>query len=152
MDQADFMQKLRDEKGGFCCPCCGRWAQLYRRRLHATVARQLIELYRLGSKEARAFVHASMLIPKGQAGSGDLGKAAYWDLIEQKPPTPDSPSKASGYWRLTISGLHFVLGVGKINEVALVFDDRVHSYEGALIGIKESLGIAFDYSALMRGD
>ena len=53
-----------------CCPTCGRYAQIYRRRIHTSIALQLITLYRLGGDAN--FIHASELIAPGIAGAGAL--------------------------------------------------------------------------------
>lgn len=55
------------------CPCCGRYAQIYRRRFHSSMAAQLIKLYQLAPHGE--FVHASELILPNMTGIGDFSKA-----------------------------------------------------------------------------
>jgi len=144
--KALFFDRL---KKGECmdCPVCGRLTKIYKRRLHTSIALQLIQLYRLGG--ASEFVHASQLIGEGVAGAGDFTKAKYWNLIEPMHVVPDSGKKSSGYWMLTLDGKQFVEGERAIQEFALLYDDKVLEFSGRMVSIDECLGEKFDYSALM---
>lgn len=145
-----FMDRVKmGEK--FNCPCCGRYAQVYRRRIHHSVARQLGDMMALGGGRERRFVHASILIPHGNTGTGDIGKAAYWGLIE-KMKHVSGQQKSSGYWRLTGHGVDFVEGRVKIMAVALVFDDEVIGFDGKEVSFLECLDVKFDYTKNMEGD
>ncbi len=139
--------RARLELGDKCeCPTCGRYAQVYKRKIHSTVALQLIRLYHLGGVEN--YVPAHRLILPGQSGVGDLSKAKYWGLIESAPNT-DTSKKNSGMWRLTYAGYGFVTGAHKIPEFALVYDDAVLKFDGNLITIKDCLASGFNYEDLM---
>ncbi len=142
--QAEFQQALlRGEK--MDCPCCGRWAQMYQRRIHTSIALQLIELYKLGG--TYDYIHASRLIHKGVSGAGDLSKAKYWGLIEEKPS--DGRTKSSGYWMLTDLGLQYVTDRARVPYIAFVYDDKVLGFSERLSGIREALKEKFDYQELM---
>lgn len=130
------------------CPCCGRYAQIYRRRLHTSVCLQLIQLYRIGGPFS--YVHVSKLIPKGMSGSGDFTKAKYWALIEENPADWDMPHR-SGNYKLTSAGVGFVRNETPIMEVARVFDDEVLGYEGRSVYIREAVQRKFNYDDLMEG-
>lgn len=129
------------------CPTCGRHAQIYKRTLHHSVAMQLIQLHKLGGDWQ--YVHASALILKNQAGSGDLGKAKYWGLIEQMHHESDK-TKSSGYWKLTQQGVAFVKGVLTIRKYARVFDDELIDLTGDHVTIEQCLGERYSYEELMR--
>lgn len=146
-----FLERLING-GKFDCQCCGRYAQIYKRSLSETVAWQLIKLHResFSGEWADGWVHASHLIPEGQTGVGDLGKAKYFNLIEEKPTT-SSKMKKSGCWRLTPKGVAYVLGVEVIPSYVMVFDDQIIETSDKMESIFATVGRKFDYEQLMRG-
>lgn len=148
-DKLEFSSRIKSGEK-FNCPCCGRWAQVYRRRIHATMARQIIELYSLGGGKARQFVHASLLIPKGETGVGDIGKAAYWGLVE-KMNHEDQSKKHSGLWRITETGIGFAEGTRNVRAIAVVFDNNVIDWDGPDVSIEDCLKDKFNYGELMGG-
>ncbi len=133
------------------CPCCGRHAQIYRRKFHASMAYQLIRLYHMGG--CKHFIHASKLILPSMAGSGDFSKAKYWGLICPKDKAiyeTETPSKCNGFWRLTREGELFVKNMVRIPREVNVFDDRVFGFSQELITINDALGSRFNYDELME--
>jgi hypothetical protein len=144
--QEDFRQRLLSGEK-MDCPCCGRYAQVYQRRLHTSIALQLIELYKLGG--TYDYIHASKLIPKGVSGAGDLSKAKYWGLISEKQP--DGNQKSSGFWMLTDLGVQYVTDRAKVPYIAHVYNDTVLGFSSRLSGIREALSEKFDYQQLMEG-
>lgn len=147
LQRDEFWKRMKDgEKGD--CPCCRRHAQIYKRRLHYTIAWQLITLYKLNGYAD--WINAVHLLMPGMHSTSDFPTARYWKLIERRPlGTGDDGKKTSGWWRLTASGMGFVLGSATITKVALVFDDKVLDFEGEEITIRDALAGRFDYSALM---
>ena len=143
----NFLESLKKGWKGEC-ECCGRHSQVYKRSIHQAVALQLVKLYKLGGYDG-LYVHASRLIPEGQAGSGDLSKSKYFELLKEKPHE-QGKKKASGYWSLTPKGLAFVKREVMIPRHALVFDDIVLGYSEELIGIEECLGRGFNYTEMME--
>lgn len=146
MDE-QFAQELLSGKD--CeCPTCGRYAKLYRRRIHHTVAAQLVRLFALGGQHR--FIHTRNLLPNGATGTGDFCKAKYWGLIEEGINT-DTSKKQAGHWRLTEAGVEFVTGLLHVPKVALVYDDRVMGFDTKeQVGIHECLGDYFNYQELME--
>ena len=131
------------------CPCCGRYAQVYSRRIHKTIAQKLVHLHRLGG--AQAYVHTSNLVFAGEAGVGDFSKAKYWGLIEEAK-NENIGKRNSGHWKLTQKGIDFVQGRITIPARAIVFDDRVLDFAGEQVSIRECIeSSGFDYSELMEG-
>lgn len=142
---ADFKAQLK--AGTKCdCPTCGRHAQMYHRKFHASMARQLIELYRLGG--TAHYIHASKLIIEGLTGAGDFTKSKYWGLIHSRINT-DANTKSNGQWMLSEAGLAFVRGRLRIPAELLVFDDEVIEASADTITIKDALGTRFNYHELM---
>ena len=146
LQRKEFMQRLKDgDKGN--CPCCQRYAQVYKRRIYDSIARQLIRLYTLGGD--KDYVNAVHLILKGSHSTQDFQKAKYFDLIERRPLSEDDLGKTSGWWRLTERGVQFVQGKLAIPHIALVFDDNVLGFEGNPVTIKDCLDEHFSYERLM---
>lgn len=143
--RTEFFDALHAGEQGDC-PMCGRYAQMYRRRLHAGAAIGILKAYQKGG--ASRFIHTSELIDKGMTGAGDFSKAKYWNLIEAKAET-EADKRTSGYWRLTPAGVEFAQNGRTIQEWAHVFDDRVYGFSGAEIDIEAALGVNFSYSELI---
>lgn len=145
--QMDFWKRLNAGES-LDCPCCKRHAMIYTRKIHTSIALQLINLYRLGGHVA--YIHTSKLIAPGSSGIGDFSKAKYWGLIEPKENTDDD-KKSSGYWRLTSIGIAFVRGKQSVAGAALVFDDKVIGFTDDPTDIRAALGHKFSYDELMNG-
>lgn len=137
------MQKAKQEAN---CPCCGRFARIYRRRFNSTMARQLVEFYRIGG--ADKFIHTSEIVVR--CSSGDFTKAKFWGLIYQSDEPPIKGASTNGKWRLTQYGVDFVKGRKCIQETAVILFDRKVAAEGKLVTIQECLSAkGFNYNELM---
>lgn len=141
----NFIDKLKEGFEGNC-PCCNRFAKVYKRHIHTGIALQLIELYKKGGD--KEYIHASELIAPGLTSSSDLSKGKYWDLIETKPADTDD-KKSSGFWKLTQTGIDFVNMDVEIKKYVLIFDDKVIGLDGNYINISQCLGDKFSYKELM---
>ncbi len=149
--RATFLSELQQGNAKHC-PCCDRHAQIYRRKLHASMACQLIRLYALGG--ANEFIHASRLIMPSMVGIGDFSKCKYWGLILPKDKAiydTDVASKATGFWRMTSLGEQFVRGEISIPREMFVFNDEVLGHSDASTTITQALGDKFNYDELMAG-
>lgn len=146
--EVDFWRRLNAGER-LDCPCCKRYAQIYRRKLHTGMALQLIQLYRIGG--ADRFVHVKEM-HQHFSGTGDLTKFKYWDgMIPGAKAEDDTDHKTAGTWKLTAKGVKFILGKILLPEYALVFDDRVLGFSDSSIDIEYALGDKFSYEELMRG-
>lgn len=143
MDEIFQSNLLRGE--AMLCPCCKRFAKVYKRRLHSAVIQQLIKLYQLNG--ANVFVHASKLIPEKQTGAGDFTKAKYWGLIEQS--TNKNPKlKTNGFWRLTKLGVGFIENWQVIPKFLWIFDDKIIKVSDESVNISQIYN-NFDYRELI---
>jgi len=146
----DAKQWLRDRiDDGARCPCCTQLAKVYKRRVHSTMARELITIYR-ASPECDWLYLPDVLRLRGAHG-GDTVKATYWGLIEEDDDIREDGSSRTGWWRLTEAGRGFVLGEHKIPKYARVYDGRLLGFEGEMATIRDALGAKFDYDLLMKG-
>lgn len=135
-------QRLRD---GEKCPCCGQYAKIYRRSIHASLARSLIRLHQAAKNSEGGWVH----VPTAIGPACEIGKARYWGLVEEATVKRDDGGR-KGYWRLTPDGQAYVRGHKAIPRYALLYDGRCLGFEGPLVDIRDALADRFDYKKLMR--
>ena len=66
---------LRDRvEEGERCPCCTQFAKVYKRTIHATMAHDLIRIYRACGRD---WFH----LPDHVGHPGDFAKLRYWNMI-----------------------------------------------------------------------
>lgn len=139
------------------CPTCGRHAQVYRRSIHANVAMQLIELYRLGGEHE--FIHIKKISESigrrmGRAyfhNGGEFSITKHWGLtISSEKAKEDHLRRMSGMWKLTEDGVLFVTNHALIRKFAHTFDNALLMRDGDFINIIDALGVKFDYHKLMQ--
>jgi len=133
---------------GIECPCCGRLAKVYRRKLHREMAIFLCLLVRRAGPE-RAWVHVRDVL-KGtrtaQKASTDGAYLVHWSLIEAKPG-----EHSAGMYRPTAMGASFVEGGLKVSSHVHLFNNEPVGFSETLVSIRDALGSKFDYDELMRG-
>lgn len=133
---------------GLNCPECGQFVKVYKRVITSTMARWLISLVRKTEKDVRWY---SVSEPWSLAicrGTGDIGKLAYWRLIEADE-NDDPAKRTSGFWRPTREGFQFVYNIIRLPRNALVYDGECIAINGDPVSIKECLGNKFNYESLM---
>lgn len=143
---------LRDQvDDGARCPCCTQHAKVYKRALYASIARELMLLWR---ETGTNFGHwptihgtARKSLRLGAQGTA-LPKAAYWALIEDSD-VPREDGGRAGWWRVTAKGDAFCRGQITVPKYARVYDGRCLGLIGEPIGIHEALGEKFNYEELM---
>lgn len=142
---ADARQQVADGKDtGVICPACDQYARTYSRRLHSTIARALIALYRAGGDDT--YIHG----PSLPGDTHELSTAARWDLItEEKITRPDGGR--AGFYVLTERGRRFVLRGESISEYVEVYNGETVGFTGDNVSITACLGRKFDYADLMTG-
>lgn len=145
----EFLDNLIANGKGERCPCCERYAQVYKRKLSKPVVRQLYKLLSLGGD--KNFIHASKLISPGVTGSGDLGKAKYWGLVEQKPHHPDE-KKSSGFWKLTEMGVFFLNEEAYIRKTLYIYNDKIIKQSSEELLVSDIREAGFDYQKLLKGE
>lgn len=128
------LRELVDD--GHECPVCTQYAKVYRRKIHATMAKTLIAMYRHGGA---AFVHTH-----------EASQLSWWDLIEEERVRRPDGGRA-GWWRLTRRGVEWVLGLSTVQKYARIYDGRVLGLVGPPVTIRDALGDKFRYDDLMEG-
>lgn len=149
-----FQEELKKGEGAHC-PTCGRYAKMYRRRIHSNMARQLIALYRIITPEK--VVNGQLVIGYAHTrqvreicGYSDFTLAKHWGLVQARPNEDDPSIKDTGQWTLTGAGLNFVRGSSTIPKYAYLFDDRLVGFSEDVVSIREALGKKFNYSEVME--
>jgi hypothetical protein len=127
------------------CPCCNRQAKIYKRKVHAQMARGLIRFYTAGG--ARDFMHAPTVVPNYQ--NTDFARLTHWGLVEEQQGRQDDGNRP-GYYRITDQGVAFIRHRAMIDKYLFIYADRVWGREGK-IGIRACLGTKFNYDDLMEG-
>lgn len=133
MERDQFFTKLRNTKAGINCPCCGRYAKVYKRPIDATTATLLIEAYR--RFDLNTF-HINELVHEKKPATG-FSVLRYWGLVEfSKNPDPFD-KHTTGFWKVTERGKRWVKQEVKIPKYRLLFDNTVLGTEGPHIGLFE---------------
>lgn len=133
------------EAEGHNCPVCDQLAKVYRRAIHATMARELIRLYRVYGQGWCKPIEVC------GAKASDVVKLRYWGLLEKQEGRREDGSDRVGLWRITDRGIGFVTGAGLVQKYALIYNGECEGHEGDYIGIRTALGKKFNYDDLMAG-
>lgn len=138
-----YVHEHRD--AGCVCPGCDQRAQVYRRKIHAGIAHDLVTAYcRVGLDP----FHVSLL---GKSGS-ELSKLTYWGLLVELPGDRDDGSTHGGMWQITEAGRAFVRRQLRVPKYARVYDAHLLGLEpDETADIIDALADKFRYDDLMRG-
>ena len=134
----------RFSKDGIGCPCCLTLAKVYQRRIHGTMARTLITMYRHGG--ADGYVHTASL----PGDTHEASQLSWWHLIEEEKIRRPDGGRA-GWWRITHIGVNWVLARSYIPKYARIYDSEVLDLTGEPVTIQDALGKRFNYRELMEG-
>lgn len=140
-DAREWLRALLDT--GERCPCCTQRAQVYRRTIHATMARDLVALWR----------HAGTgwgYLPDvlDRKNTGDFAKLRYWGLVEEESELRPDGGRA-GWWRVTDHGAAWIHGRASVPRHAHVYDGRRLSLSGPAVTIVDALGHRFSLAELL---
>jgi hypothetical protein len=141
IDEAKIKMNNTPPGEGFCCPVCDRTVMTYKRKLYATMVRDLIKLYRLGD----GYHH----INKINKSRGDFAKLTFWGFIESLSNTDES-KRTSGMWKITGLGKSFVENRLLVPEAVYLRDNKLKGYAGKDINVTVALGKKFHYQELME--
>lgn len=137
---------------GVICPCCGRLAKAYRRKLNSGMAKSLIWL--VGEyRRTHDWVDIQKVAPRYVLASREIGKLLHWEFVELKPNDDDETGKrkTSGMWRPTELGIKFVFRELRVPSHVRLYDNVIIRFEGDKIDIVQALGSHFNYRLLMAG-
>lgn len=122
------------------CPVCSRKVGPVKRPLSATMAAQLIVLYR---HDKHGVVKFADVLGKSTVGlGGDYAKLVHWGLIERVRPA---------HFRMTKKGRLFARGRIKIPKYALLYNRNFYGLIGEEVTIIDCMNSGkFDYEKLMK--
>jgi len=144
-----LLRTLVDE--GERCPCCTQLAKVYKRKIHSTMARELIHFWRrAGIDWFDLPVLAGEISGKRRAYTGDSAKLRYWGLLQENDTRREDGGRA-GWWRVTDKGAAFVRDALLVPKYARIYDGRCLGLDGDPVSIRDSLGDKFRYDDLMAG-
>lgn len=154
IDEAKAFLKANARGKGATCPCCNQYVKVYRRHITYAMSKSLIMMARATQSShtggrPSAFIHVGNLLTENKHLNSDWAKFEYWGLIE--PMTGDRPdgSNRTGMWRLTDKGWAFVGNRLAIPAWVDVYNKRPLSFAPNEVTIKQTIGTAFDYDAMM---
>jgi hypothetical protein len=155
-DLDDAQEWLRQRLfSGETCPCCLALAKIYRRKLHASIARAAIFLWHCGNDGEGGWVDVAEQAAARRrpdiTRSREHPKLAYWGLSEMYGGEGDTGGRYDGKWRLTESGRLFVSRQLTVPSHAVIYNGRVLELDGSPVGIVAALGKKFSYEELMEG-
>lgn len=139
--------ELRADEG--CrCPVCEQNVKAYRRKLNSVPARAVMGLYAENGREWGSMADiARRRLPRFANQGGYLVLGKHWGLIE--PEIRDGGSR-TGRWRVTQLGEEWLLERRSVQEIAVIFNDRVIARDGAPITARQTLGVHFDLNELLN--
>jgi len=126
------------------CPCCHRYAKIYKRTLHKTIIKQLLSLYNAGGDDH--YIHSLKFNTETTSGK-DFGIAEYWGLIKRYENT-NSTTKTSGMWMLTNKGILFLRGEMVIPKWVYIWNGKPLNFSQEVINIKD-IHSEFNYREMM---
>lgn len=141
----------RTQPGGVDCPCCGQLVKIYKRKLNSTMARALVLIYQyfeIPPSYREEWFHGPSHSVWSTSG-GDAAKLRHWGLIEGRPGERPDGSTHTGFFRITDKGRDFVLGMVRVPQHVLLFNQNRFGFSFETTNIYEALGDKFNYNELM---
>jgi len=109
------------------------------------MARTLIWMLGVSRSDPHGFIDIPKTAPKYVLRSNEVGKLAWWNLVERHPD-----KQHGGLWRMTQLGADFAMGSTALPARVVLYNNQCEGFEGDQITVSEALGSKFDYEELMR--
>lgn len=140
---------------GTRCPCCGKWAKRYKRRLYGAVVRSLGWLVLASADPEKSdeagWVDVPTHGPRWMMRGNPHPKLALWGFAERRPVDDESPTRSSGVWRPTDRGRRFVSGETDAPAFVYEYLSEVESVSAERVRFLQVLDVPFDYQSIMEG-
>jgi hypothetical protein len=148
MSLGDAREWLRRHvKTGARCPCCKQFAKVYHRKINSSMAHDLILMWRAFGIEWGYL--PDLRKQRSLKGNREESKLRYWNLVEEESERRPDGGR-NGWWRVTPTGMAFVLGESTVPKYAYVYDGRLLKLDGGeYVTIRDALGTKFHYRDLM---
>jgi len=151
MEKAELRKAWRhtiDRDGGHC-PVCDRWGKVYSRNINKSMAKSLIWLCTAKADEA-GWVNVPVNGPQWVVRTNQLATLRWWNLVERRPKLDDDKKKHSGYWRVTQTGLDFVLKHTRVPKKVFTYKGEVEATSVETVFIEDCFKEFFDYQDVMN--
>ena len=156
--QTDFVNQLRNSKKGIECPCCGRKAKFYKRKLNHKLCLALIHItkwYRHHPSQPNQldYFDYTELLQDYPELKVDFPKLQYWDLVEAKGSIKKRYGKEifvkeQKMYRISENGVKFVQREVAIPITAVVYNNVVKGHQlnphATIDKILEDAGYEYD--------
>jgi len=133
---------------GTLCPVCGRLVKVYRRKLHAEMARFLIRLVNRYKIYPRYYTTRE-IFGKDNKAVTDGVYLVHWGLIE-KASSINEAQAPTGSYRPTDKGLRFSHNLEYVPTHVHLLGGKVVGWSDRTTTIKQALGDKFNYVELMQ--
>lgn len=140
-------QLLRQELiKGIPCPCCGRYARMYPRKLNSNMVMFLIDLVRLSERGNWSWISYTSCRFTGR----DYNYLPQWELATTTREGEKDKSH-SGYWKPTQRGVDFVYARLSVDSHLWIYANESHgpTPNSKPIDVYAALGKKFSYAELM---
>ena len=141
----DARKEIMEKRGEGCvCPVCDQFVKVYKRKINAILAKQLLMAHR--KYESQWFHIRDM-----DYFTTDWAVLHHFDLITPQPHNAgDEGKKSSGWWKITARGAAFCQKEIEIFSHILVYNNEMIGFSGTHVSIDDCLGAKFDYNELMN--
>lgn len=120
---------------GILCPCCNKYVRVYKRKLHAEMARFLINLIKVYAVK-QDWVNVREVITTNTKRSTDGSYLVHWGLVVKHEDW-------TGYYRPTVEGVQFALGKIAVPKHVFLLNNVLTDIDEDFIKINEALGTAY---------
>ena len=145
---------------GAICPCCTRFAKVYKRTITSAMAYALILIERHFAAgkplEPGGWLHVPTFLSQAKAGvsgrGGDWAKLIYWGLLEKRIGIRGDKSYRVGHYKLLPLTAKFVHGKIRVPKFAYVYNRIAFQMSKDTLSMEEAVEETnrFNYAALMR--
>jgi hypothetical protein len=147
-DAHKFIKENRED--GCICPCCGKVAKVYKRKLNSGMCIELITLYKLTKRSAtNTFFHHTKF---AKVTGGEISKLVNWGLVVEKTKDDEdiTNDRISGYWKITKKGINFVENRITVKSHVYLYNNELLGFSSLNANIIDCLGKKFSYHKLMK--
>lgn len=142
------VQHRAAEAHGTTCPVCDKYVKVYRRRLHAEMARFLLLMVQRYKRYPR-FYTTREVFPNNNKAASDGVYLVHWGLLE-KAAHANLAQAPTGSYRPTDKGLRFAHNIELVPSHVHLLNNVVVGWSDKQFNIVQALGKKFNYEELMK--
>lgn len=135
------------------CPLCEQTVRVYKRKLHAQMARALVLIYRFFETHPDEWLDINNYLLKVgvHSGKSNVALLRHWGLIERRAGEKDDGNPNCGRYRITDKGRLFVQSRLTVPKYIRLYNNRLLEMdERQTTDIHSALGDDFYYSELVN--